>query len=289
MCRRLVILASCLALSGCAGGGGGTAAEPSTRPDATHTGTVNASPISEPVDIGARALYLECDGSGTPTVVLEAGLTGDHRTWEQIMPPVSSSTRVCAYDRANIGASEPAPPPRTARAMVADLRALLTAAHEEPPYLLVGFSFGGLISQLYAGTHPDEVAGMVLVDSNHPDEVEQFEARLTAAQVEEDHEFINSNEERVEVFASFEQAQAAAPLPDVPVVVVTAGLSDGWPPGWDPEVFDRLRAQQQADLADSVPDGTQVGAANSTHDVPEQQPGVVVAAIDTVLSKIAGG
>jgi len=134
--------------------------------------------------------------------------------------------------------------------------ALLMAAHEDPPYVLVGFSFGGLVTQLYASSHSAEIAGMVLVDSNHPDEVEKFATELTAAQIEEDHEFVNSNEEGVDVFASFKEVQGAPPLPDLPLVVVTAGISEGWPPGWDAKVFDRLRAEQQADLARLVPGGT---------------------------------
>ncbi|MBA2769748.1 MAG: alpha/beta fold hydrolase [Sporichthyaceae bacterium] len=83
-------------------------------------------------------MFLDCRGSGSPTVVLEAGLTGDLRTWERVVPDVKKQTRVCAYDRANIGRSEPAPTPRTAADLVQDLDTLLKAAGEKPPYVLVG-------------------------------------------------------------------------------------------------------------------------------------------------------
>jgi len=96
---------------------------------------------------------------------------------------------------------------------------------------------------------------------------------------------VNSNEEGVDVFASFKEVQGAPPLPDLPLVVVTAGISEGWPPGWDAKVFDRLRAEQQADLARLVPDGTQLIARKSAHDVPLQQPDVVVKAIESVLAQ----
>jgi len=151
-----------------------------------------------------------------------------------VLPAVAAKSRVCAYDRANIGRSDTAPGKRTTSDMVADLRALLAAADEEPPYVLAGFSFGGLAVQQYAATYPDEVAGLVLVESNHPDEVEQFQAHLTPAQIAEDRAAVKSNPEGVDVYASFAEVRSAGPLPDVPLVVVTAGISAGWPPGWDP-------------------------------------------------------
>jgi pimeloyl-ACP methyl ester carboxylesterase len=169
--------------------------------------------------------------------------------------------------------------------MVADLDALLTAAQQPPPYVLVGFSFGGLVSQLYARTHPNDVDGLVLVESNHPDEAEQFEAELTPKQIAADHREVNANEEGVDVYRSFAETQQAAAMPDVPLVVVTAGVPEDWPPGWDSRVFDRLRAAQQADLASLVPNGTQVIAKQSSHDVPVQQPEIIVQAVKTVLAQ----
>jgi pimeloyl-ACP methyl ester carboxylesterase len=237
------------------------------------------------VDVGGRKLHLECDGSGSPTVILEAGLTGDHRTWDQILPEVASTTRVCAYDRANIDPSDQAPTPRTARDIVADLHALVGAGKLEGPYVLVGFSFGGLVSQLYASTFPDDIAGMVLVESNHPDEVDQFEAELTPAQITRDRQEANANPEGVDLYASFKQVQAAPGLPDRPLVVITAGKPEGWPPGWDAEVFNRLRADQQKDLVGRVSDGTQVIAKQSAHQIPASDPEIIVKGIKTVLAK----
>ena len=124
------------------------------------------------------------------------------------------------------------------------------------------------------------------MESNHPREVEQFEAHLTRAQIAADRAETNSNPEGIDVYTSFEQVRAAGRLPRVPLVVVTAGSSDGWPPGWDAALLDRLRAEQQADLAQMVPGGTQVFASNSGHDVPHQQPEVIVDAIRTVLAQL---
>lgn len=240
------------------------------------------------VTIGNRALWLECIGDGEQTVILDSGLGGDHRTWDRVQPEVAEATRVCRYDRAGIGDSDAATGSRTAADAVADLHDLLDSAEIGASYVLVGFSFGGAISQLYASTYPDEVVGLVLVESNHPLEAEQFEAHLTAEQIEEDRAFALDNPEAMDPFASLEELQAAGSLPDVPLVVVTAGRSEGWPPGWDAQTFDALRAAQQADLATITSQGRQVVAEDSGHHIPSQQPEVIVEAVRSVLAELAG-
>jgi len=274
-----VLFVACVGL-GVAGCGG------SPDPDRAETSSARTE---GPVDIGDRSLLLRCQGAGAPTVLLEAGLGGDLTTWDSVLAPVSSRTRACAYNRANVGASDPAPTPRTTTDMVDDLTRLLTAADEPPPYVLVGFSFGGLVVQQFAATHPDDVAGLVLVESNHPDEARQFEAHLTRKQILADRAEVAANPEGVDVFSSFDEVRAAGRVPDVPLVVVTAGAGEDWPPGWDPTVFDRLRSRQQADLAAMVTGGRQVFARQSGHDVPHDQPEVVVRAIEDVLGRVSTG
>ena len=153
----------------------------------------------------------------------------------------------------------------------------------QPPYVLAGHSFGGIVTQLYTAEHPHDVSGLVLVESNHPDEARRFEQPLTRARIAADRADTQSNPEGIDVFTSLDQARRAGPLPQVPLVVVTATISDGWPPGWNPKRFDRLRAQQQADLADQVRGGQQIFAEGSGHDVPADRPDVVVDAINRVL------
>ena len=273
-----------LILGGCAPAAGSPSAQVSVElvsPSASAT-------AGQLVDIGDRSLYLECRGLGSPTVILEAGLTGDHRTWERVQPPLSESVQVCAYDRANISPSDPAPGPRTAADSVDDLKALLDAAGIERPIILVGFSMGGIISQLYAATYPAEIAGLVLVESNHPDEWDQFRQHLTPEQIEADREFSLDNPEELDPYASFEETQAAGPLPAAPLVVVTAPNATGqWPPDWDAELFDQLRAEQQADLASRIPGGVQVFAEQSGHRVPSEQPQIIIDAVQAVLESAA--
>ena len=121
------------------------------------------------VDIGGYKLYLDCRGEGAPTVVLESGLDDSSAAWGAVQPEVAKFTHVCSYDRAYIGFSDAGPIPWTLHQQVFDLHLLLKAANIQPPYILVGQSFGGLLNQLYRSVYPNEVAGMVLVDSTHVD------------------------------------------------------------------------------------------------------------------------
>ena len=100
----------------------------------------------------------------------------------------------------------------------------------------------------------------------------KFEAHLTREQIAADRAEVKANDAGKAVFASLDQAQDAGPLPAVPLVVITATSSDGWPPGCDPQLFDQLRAEPQADLATRVPGGQQVSANGSGHEVPHDRP-----------------
>jgi pimeloyl-ACP methyl ester carboxylesterase len=116
------------------------------------------------IDVGGRRMNIVCVGSGSPTVILDAGLGGGAAAWARVQTRAARQTRVCAYDRAGMGFSDPAAAPRDAAAIVRDLRALLRGAKVVPPYVLVGHSSGGIFVRLYADRYPNEVVGLVLVD-----------------------------------------------------------------------------------------------------------------------------
>ena len=118
----------------------------------------------ERVDIGGRSLYLDCRGTGSPTVILEAGSGSDSATWAAVHDELATTTRTCAYDRAGRGRSDPRPRHTLADA-AADLRALLAAAGETGPYVVVGHSLGGPYARVFAAAERGDVAGLVLVDS----------------------------------------------------------------------------------------------------------------------------
>ena len=125
-------------------------------------------PPGELVVVGERQMHLLCQGQGSPAVILESGMPGTSLGWVSVIDDIASFARVCAYDRAGYGWSEAGPKPRTVNHITGELRELLRTAGVDPPYVLAGHSFGGLIVQHYASRFPDEVAGMVLVDSSHP-------------------------------------------------------------------------------------------------------------------------
>jgi len=120
------------------------------------------------VDIGPRSLYIDCRGSGSPTVILEAGSGSDSGTWSAVHDAIASTTRTCAYDRAGRGRSDGRGRHTLADA-IAELRALLAAAGEPGPYIAVGHSLGGAYARAFAGTDGAGVLGLVLVDAFNPD------------------------------------------------------------------------------------------------------------------------
>lgn len=135
----------------------------------SHLALERNPPPGELVIVSGREMHLHCDGQGTPAVILESGLPGTSLGWASVIEDIASFTRVCAYDRAGFGWSEAGPKPRTAGNVASELRDLLRTAGVNPPFVLAGHSYGGVVVQLYASQFPDEVAGMVLVDAPHPD------------------------------------------------------------------------------------------------------------------------
>lgn len=143
------------------------------------------------VDIGGRRLNVLCTGSGSPTVILEAGLVADSSAWRLVQPAISQHSRVCSYDRAGLGFSDPTGPPRDAAAIVRDLHALLRKARITPPYVLVGWSSGGLYTRLYQYRFPHDVVGLVELD---PDtEFDVHDAEIVTAVMKKPPQWYNQH------------------------------------------------------------------------------------------------
>jgi pimeloyl-ACP methyl ester carboxylesterase len=117
----------------------------------------------ERVDVGGRSLYLDCRGTGSPTIVLEAGMGDGVAGWIPVIDGLASVTRTCAYDRAGRGRSDPRGQHTVADA-AGDLRTLLAAAGEAAPFVVVGHSLGEVYARVFADRYRDDVAGLVLVD-----------------------------------------------------------------------------------------------------------------------------
>jgi pimeloyl-ACP methyl ester carboxylesterase len=131
-------------------------------------------------DVGGYQLHYLDEGSGAPTVVLDSGLGGNLLSWELVAPAVAEFTRVVRFDRPGLGWSDAAPAgvARTPRVVAHELRALLRAADIPGPYVLVGWSLGGLHVRAFASLWPDDVAGLVLVDASHERQMEQLPPKL---------------------------------------------------------------------------------------------------------------
>ena len=128
--------------------------------------------IGQAYTVNGHSMNLYCSGTGSPTVVFEAGGNAPGYSWMPVQPSIAQFTRACWYDRAGVGWSGPPASVRTSANMAEDLHELLRAAGEHAPYVFVGASVGGEYSRIYAAHYPNEVAGMVMVDSSHPDQHE---------------------------------------------------------------------------------------------------------------------
>jgi len=193
------------------------------------------------IDVGGHSLHLSCTGSGSPTVVLEPGAGGTSSDLGLITPAVARDTRVCVYDRAGRGWSEPADTPQDAATIATDLHTLLDRAGVPGPYVLAGHSFGGYYVLAFAARYPDEVAGMALVDSTAPaaaakppasssDAAGSYDVMgrvsalvFAAARVATVSQLRSTIDEYIQGGSSAEQAAALDDFANKPLVVLTAG------------------------------------------------------------------
>ncbi|MGI9822407.1 alpha/beta fold hydrolase [Agromyces sp. Marseille-Q5079] len=299
-----------IALSGCSAAVPGAPLDPAERatpPNGTRSGLVTIG--------GGREVFLSCRGSGSPTVVFISGTGGGADEWSTLpgagadapsSPPesthpavpvfaaVAESTRVCAYDRPGVTLEDgspttttPVPQPTTAQQGVDDLDAVLAASDETGPFVLVGASWGGLIAQLFARTHPDATVGLVLVDSAsiHLEQTlspEQWQAWMAAIEGAR-----SGDAESPAYEPTMVEFRGASPSPSVPAVV----LSSDEP--WDLHVtpgestWPAWLAAQSA-LTESV-QAMHVSETDSGHGIQVEQPDLVSAAIDDVIEEVRRG
>ncbi len=260
------------------------------------------------VDVGGYRLHINCIGAGSPTVVMDAGLGAWSPTWALVQPELAKSTRVCAYDRAGMGWSEPGPHPRDARQFARELNALLHNASIPGPYVMAGHSLGGLPVLVFAHDYPAEVAGIVLIDSMHPGQSgyvtqsDVFSALSVAARfgiirllvrpsryvpdvppaaqaydaltVRPGH--LQTVADEIDgIPASLAQAGAAGSFGDLPLIVISRGLgaNAAWEAG-------------QAELAQLSSNSRHLIAERSGHGIQIQQPDAVVAAVLSVIEQV---
>jgi pimeloyl-ACP methyl ester carboxylesterase len=277
-------------------------------------------PPGRMVDIGGRRLHLLCKGpSRGPTAIIETGAVASSLYYWKAQDSIAEVARVCTYDRAGFGWSDPASYPRTLRDRVEDLHALLRKSGAARPYILVGHSMGALLVRAYAKAYPRDVAGIVLVEGSdpafngRPDNLQRVAAsaklmgmavQAAAAGIEVPQlkapgappeeavalraTVFRAGQDDLEMMASLPDQVAAVgsldSLGDLPLVVVRRGKADA---GLSAEANDAWIAMQEANVKLSSHSALMV-AENSGHNVPHDQPEIFGAAVGRLLALRSG-
>ena len=287
--------------------------------------TDDADHLAAAIEVDGRTLFIECRGTGAPTVVLQSGFGNAGDIWSvtdtaspAVFPALAETNRVCTYDRpgsmitttnasgtltlgetARPGRSGSVPMPRDPAAVVTELHDLLTAADVPGPYVLVGHSLGGAFDLLYAVTYPDEVAALVVVDSPLPPSRDNITPEVweSVRMKAQDPSLVPGYElESYDLGTLFDEIEAAGTLPDIPVVVIRRGdgaafsdddtVAEGAP--FTQAEVDALNTAQwegQTHWASSVPDAEVITVPDTTHYVQNQRPDVVIDAIRGAIAR----
>jgi pimeloyl-ACP methyl ester carboxylesterase len=303
-----------LIVAGC-----GTSASPSPTPAATAapaspspSSAAEASPSASqsPVDgrflgdielADGRHLHLACAGSGSPTVILDAGYNSGIEAWAGVLTKVAEFTHVCAYERAGIGESSGVDGTKTTGDIVDDLRELVATSGIPTPYVLVGHSIAGLHLRLMGGDHRDELAGMLFVDPAVPHQQEAWLAALPTS-APDDPDWLTElraelalgwpptdEGEHYDVAADVATVDAVASFGDLPVIVLTAGIQTIGPAG-DP-LGDELQGvwfDLHEALASMSTNGRHDLVAGARHSIQDDRPAVVVDAIRELVDLARG-
>jgi pimeloyl-ACP methyl ester carboxylesterase len=262
------------------------------------------------VDLAGRRMHVTCFGpmvDSEPIVLFEAGGGTTSDTWDAVVDALVPTHRTCSYDRAGVGGSEPAPEPRrTTKDLVADLERTLELAGIEGPFVLVGHSMAVWPLAVYAAAHPNDVAGVVLVDPRAPHVSSRYRAALPPPRADEPEAVTvwreqelgafehdpSLNPEHLDLTRSAAEASRVLDAPgllfgDVPLIVLSA--SESRAPFNDLprriiERWDRIWHEEQRSLAAESSDGTYEVVAGSRHNIQVEQPQPVIEAVESVLS-----
>lgn len=277
------------------------------------------------VDVSGRKMHIYCTGDGGPTVILDSGLGDSYLSWHKVQPEIAKFTRVCSYDRAGLGFSDPSSEPRTSRVIAEELHALLQAANISPPYVIIGHSMGGYNVRVYASMYRSDIVGMVLVDASHPDQESRFppELKNLEGSWSREAEFIAysmpfgvprfiglcdndptsraadcnahaAREQLAEIRAFPESAAetaATGSLGDLPLAVLS---HDPDRPSSDlpPEIAkptNEAWEQMQVELSHLSTRGTQIIAKNSAHYIQIDRPDMVIDAVRNIVAQARQG
>ena len=285
---------------------------------ASFLNRVRNPPPGQLVDVGGYRMHLYCLGAGSPTVILDSGLSDPWLSWHKVQPKVAEFTRVCSYDRAGLGWSDPSPNARTSKVFARELHTLLRNAKVRPPFLLVGHSMGGYDVRMFASLYRSEVAGMVLVDATHPDifdrspkikrateewfrsfERKEYEMFFGISRLQHScgttHDDFPDMRRAIECRESYlretraecvsvlgesaDQVRATGSLGKLPLVVISED------PNRNSKEFLSAFEQSQAELEELSTNSQRIIATKSGHQIQLERPDVVIQAIQNVIKR----
>ena len=265
------------------------------------------------VNIGTHRLHIYCLGNGRPVVIIDSGLGGFSLEWKKIQSSLSEKVMVCTYDRTGYGWSETGTEPRTTRQIVSELHSLLVKAEIPGPYILVGHSFGGYNIRYFASLYQESIAGLVLIDASHPDQLD----RMPEPEVRPVNRNVNSititrsipvipenypedvrqqafimmaNSKAIQTYnmewenfrLSANQVNQLNYLPDVPLTVITRGKRV-WPHDAFGDESEKVWTVLQDELSTLTSQSTHLIASRSGHLVHLDEPELVISAIEKTV------
>lgn len=248
------------------------------------------------VDVGTHRLEVLRAGSGGPTLVFEAGLGNGLDEWDRVWASAAELSSVVIYSRSGLGRSEIGPAPHTARRAVDELHALLGRLKVAPPYVLVGHSYGGLLVRLYTSIYPSEVAGLVLCEGVHEQQVRRYAVLDSGYSAAFRASFAAALDQpgapAAEIRETVRIQEAGAvegmkPLPDIPIAVLTSMKVTANPQF----VNSTLRGHQawramHDEWFQRSSNGIHLETSRAGHQIPEQEPGLLIEAIRFVLDRV---
>ena len=246
-----------------------------TAPVSATVSTAADGTIDGSFDIGGRSLFIACRGTGTPTLVFLVGTGGPSNQMASIEERFVDDVRVCHYDRAGEGHSDPPDTPATVETVVEDLAALLDAAAVPTPYVLVGQSVGGDQAWLFADRHPEDVAGLLIMNAGFFElDWDELEGALTEEEIAGEREFSEQNLGPL--------LQAATPPDDIPYTVMMSTDAQCEAPG---DICHRIYPFFEAwgeELAGRTPNGRLV-SVDAGHEIWPSEPDLVDAEIQRLI------
>ena len=264
--------------------------------------------VDEMVNIGSHSLHLYCMGEGSPSVVIDVGFGESYTNWHTIQEQMAHDTRVCAYERAGYGSSQPGPMPRTSQQVVDELKLLLDEAGIPGPYVLVGHSLGGLNMQVFTSQHPDLVAGAVLLDppplgfisGERFPELYHMAEQETAGLLAAAEQARGATDPEEKARASFyqtlasehammmadsaQQVIAIESFGEVPLVVLASGKPN-LAFGDSAEAFQQFWIEENQSLATKSANGACILAEESGHNLYSDVPDLVLDAIRQIVQE----